>query len=110
LTTTTNKPFDAYLRVSDKDGREGDSYHSPTDQLDDIVTRLPSFGIASIAERVLEEDVSGRKAAEDRRLERLIRRVESGQSGGIVTAKLDPFGRDLKPLFRVPTATTFPTR
>jgi len=95
LTTTTNKPFDAYLRVSDKDGREGDSYHSPTDQLDDIVLRAPSFGIASIAERVLEEDVSGRKAAEERKLERLIRRVESGQSGGIVTAKLDRFGRDL---------------
>ncbi len=94
-TTTENKPFDAYLRVSDKDGREGDSYHSPTDQLDDIVSRAPSFGIASIAERVLEEDVSGRKAAEERKLERLIRRVESGQSGGIVTAKLDRFGRDL---------------
>lgn len=93
-TTTENVPFDAYLRVSDKDGREGDSYHSPTDQLDDIISRAPSFGIASIAERVLEEDVSGKTAAEDRKLERLIRRVVSGESGGIVTAKLDRFGWD----------------
>jgi DNA invertase Pin-like site-specific DNA recombinase len=44
---------------------------------------------------VLEEDVSGKTAAEDRRLDRLIRRVESGKSGGIVTAKLDRFGRNL---------------
>jgi DNA invertase Pin-like site-specific DNA recombinase len=95
--TTTNPqlPFDAYLRVSDKDGREGDSYHSPTDQLDDIVARAPSFGIAHIGEHVLEEDVSGKTAAEDRRLERLIRRIENGQSGGIVTARLDRFGRNL---------------
>lgn len=93
MTTTTQLPFDAYLRVSDKDGREGDSYHSPTDQLDDIIARAPSFGIASIAERVLEEDVSGKTAAEDRRLDRLIRRIEDGKSGGIVTAKIDRFGR-----------------
>lgn len=93
-TTTETKPFDAYVRVSDV-GDRGENLHSPTDQLEDIVLRAPSFGIASIDMREYDEDVSGRKAAEDRKLEKLIRRIETGQSGGIVTAYLDRFGRDL---------------
>jgi DNA invertase Pin-like site-specific DNA recombinase len=42
-----------------------------------------------------DTDVSGSVAVADRKLERLVKRVEEGASGRIVTPYLDRFGRDL---------------
>ena len=53
-----------------------------------------SNGVA-VDEVVEDTDVSGAAAVAERGLERLIQRVESGESDGILTPYLDRFGRDL---------------
>jgi DNA invertase Pin-like site-specific DNA recombinase len=95
MTTTDNQlPFGAYLRVSDVGGRKGDSYHSPTEQLEDVIAQAPRFGIESVTARELDEDVGGGTAVSKRKLEKLILKVEEGKLGGIVTADIERFGRD----------------
>jgi DNA invertase Pin-like site-specific DNA recombinase len=42
---------------------------------------------------VVEEDVSGAKPVDERELGKLLKRVESGESEGIVAFKLSRFGR-----------------
>jgi hypothetical protein len=49
----------------------------------------------AIDEVAEETDVSGATAVAERKLERLIQRVEGGESEGIVNPYLDRFGRDL---------------
>lgn len=92
--STDRKPFGAYLRVSDVGGRKGDSYHSPTDQLEEVIAQAPRFGISAVTARELDQDVGGGTAVSKRKLDRLIRMVEKGQLGGVVTADLERFGRD----------------
>ncbi len=46
-----------------------------------------------LGEVVVEEDVSGAKPVDVRELGRLLRRVESGESQGIIAYKLSRFGR-----------------
>jgi integrase len=77
-----NVRFDGYIRVSRVGGRDGDSYRSPHDQREAIERLAAAHGLA-IGEVVVEEDVSGGKKAEQRGLDRLVRKVESGESEGL---------------------------
>jgi DNA invertase Pin-like site-specific DNA recombinase len=85
--------MDGYIRVSRVMGREGDSYMSPSIQKDDIEKWAAQHEVA-IARMEKDEDVSGGKAVEQRKLEALIKRIESGASTGIVVNHTDRFGRD----------------
>jgi len=73
-------------------GRTGDSYISPKVQRDKITgwTKLHDVTLGQV---VVEEDVSGAKPVDERELGKLLKRVESGESAGIVAFKLSRFGR-----------------
>lgn len=84
---------DGYIRVSQVAGRRGASFISPSVQREQIEGWAKLHG-ATIAEIFEELDESG--ARSDRpMLMHALQRVESGQSQGIVVAKLDRFGRSL---------------
>lgn len=87
-------PFDGYVRISRTQGRSGDSFISPAVQVDTIARLAAAHGL-TINEVVEELDVSGGKAAKDRELERLVARVESGESGGLIVWKVSRFSRAL---------------
>lgn len=84
--------MDGYVRVSRVGGRSGESYISSTVQRDKIVgwARLHDVQVGEI---VVEEDVSGAKPVEERALGGLLKRVERGESDGIIAFKLSRFGR-----------------
>lgn len=82
------KRLDGYVRVSRTNGREGDSYISPTVQREKIA-QWAALHDAELGEVVVEEDVSGAKRLDDRQLGRLVRRCEEGESEGIVVYRLD---------------------
>jgi site-specific DNA recombinase len=86
--------FDGYIRVSRVGGRDGDSYRSPHDQREAIERLAAAHGLA-LGEVVLEEDVSGGKKAEQRGLERLVRKVESGESEGLLVWRVSRLSRNL---------------
>ncbi|MGH2920506.1 MAG: recombinase family protein [Gaiellaceae bacterium] len=83
-----------YTRVSDVGGRDGDSYGSPEDQEATARACALRLGV-EIGEVVLEENVSGALAADDRELGRLLRRCERGESAGIIFPRLDRLTRDV---------------
>lgn len=86
-------PITGYVRVSQVRGRGGDSFISPTVQTDRIRQWAAAHGHA-LDDVLVELDESG--ARRDRPLlMEAMRRVEAGESGGIVVAKLDRFGRSL---------------
>jgi DNA invertase Pin-like site-specific DNA recombinase len=84
--------MDGYVRVSRVAGRRGESYISPKVQRDKIVgwSRLHEVALGEV---VVEEDVSGARPVDERELGRLLRRVEAGESEGIIAYKLSRFGR-----------------
>ena len=84
--------MDGYVRVSRVAGRKGESYLSPKVQRDKI-TGWGKLHDTELGEIVVEEDVSGAKPVDERELGRLLRRVESGESHGIIAYKLSRFGR-----------------
>jgi DNA invertase Pin-like site-specific DNA recombinase len=84
--------MDGYVRVSRVAGRRGESYISPKVQRDKI-TGWAKLHDADLGEIVVEEDVSGAKPVDERELGRLLRRVEAGESQGIIAHKLSRFGR-----------------
>jgi DNA invertase Pin-like site-specific DNA recombinase len=84
--------MDGYVRVSRVAGRKGESYISPKVQRDKI-TGWAKLHEVPLGEVVVEEDVSGAKPVDERGLGRLLGRVESGQSVGIIAYKLSRFGR-----------------
>lgn len=84
--------MDGYIRVSRTVGRKGGSYISPKVQRDKI-TGWAKLQDVELGEVVAEEDVSGAKPVDERELGRLFRRVESGESQGIIAYKLSRFGR-----------------
>lgn len=84
--------MDGYIRVSRIAGRKGESYISPKVQRDKI-TGWAKLQDVELGEVVAEEDVSGAKPVDERELGRLLRRVESGESQGIIAYKLSRFGR-----------------
>ena len=86
--------LDAYIRVSQVGGRSGESFISPSVQLEQI-NRWAKANRVKIG-RVFEElDLSGGRADRPLFLEAL-ERVESGASQGVIVAKLDRFGRSVR--------------
>jgi site-specific DNA recombinase len=85
--------LDGYVRVSQVRGRKGDRFISPAVQREQIEAWTSSHN-AILGEVFEELDQSGGRA--DRPLlMAAIERVESGESDGLVVAKLDRFGRSL---------------
>jgi len=85
--------LDTYIRISRVGARAGDEYRTPHIQRDEINRWLEREGIER-GKEVVEEDVSGGTAVKDRGLDELIRRAERGESGGVITYRLNRFGRD----------------
>jgi DNA invertase Pin-like site-specific DNA recombinase len=85
--------MDAYVRVSRVSGREGESLQSPEKQRDEIA-HWAALRDVEIAEFFEDLDVSGKKASRPG-LDAAMARVESGESDGIVVAKLSRFGRSV---------------
>jgi DNA invertase Pin-like site-specific DNA recombinase len=86
--------YDIYTRVSDEDGRSGPSFGSPDEQEAVCRAWIEREG-ADVGEVVYDGNVSGAKPVDERELGRLIRRVEDGESAGIVVRYIDRFGRDM---------------
>lgn len=84
--------IDGYIRVSRVGDRSGKSYISPTEQRRMIEEGAKRAGV-ELGLVVEEENVSGSKAARDRRLEELLVRAESGESDGIIVAWQDRLSR-----------------
>jgi DNA invertase Pin-like site-specific DNA recombinase len=84
--------FDIYLRVSQMNGREEDQ---ATEIYESQCRDWAGRNAIEVGKVVEDLDVSGSVAVADRALEQLIRRVEDGESDGILTPYLDRFGRDL---------------
>jgi site-specific DNA recombinase len=87
-------PFDGYIRVSQVGGRAGDSFLSPVIQREEIERVAANYGVR-LAEIVEEMDVSGSKKIRERQLGRLIEKVETGESGGVVVWNVKRFSRNL---------------
>jgi DNA invertase Pin-like site-specific DNA recombinase len=85
--------IDAYIRVSQVKGRSGASFISPSLQLERIQRWADLHG-ATILEVHEELDESGGRRDRPLLL-RALDRVETGQTGGIVVARMDRFGRSL---------------
>jgi site-specific DNA recombinase len=90
----TPLPFDGYIRISRVGGRAGESFISPDVQRETI-ERLATFHGLEVGEVVQELDVSGGKPIAERELGRLIRKVEAGESGGLLVWKVSRFSRNL---------------
>jgi DNA invertase Pin-like site-specific DNA recombinase len=86
--------FDIYVRVSEVAGREGDSFGSPQEQEAAARAWAEREGI-EVGEVVTELDVSGGIRADDRQLGRLIKKIEDGDSDGLIVRYIDRFGRDM---------------
>jgi site-specific DNA recombinase len=84
--------MDGYVRVSRLSGRSGESYISSKVQRDKIAGWAKLHDVR-LGEIVVEEDVSGAKPVDERALGELLRRVERGDSDGIIAFKLSRFGR-----------------
>ena len=85
--------LDGYIRVSQVGGRHGARFISPSVQREEIEAWTSSHN-AVLGEVFEELDESGGRA--DRPLlMQAIERVESGESDGMIVAKLDRFGRSV---------------
>jgi site-specific DNA recombinase len=90
---TADLKLDAYIRVSKVAGRGGDSFISPVVQRERIESWAQAHGTI-VSWHEPELDVSGgsmRRPVFDSIMER----VRSGQTGGVIVAKLDRFARTL---------------
>lgn len=83
--------LDGYIRVSRVAGREGPSYISPSVQREQI-ERWASYKGVSIGQWHVDEDWSG-GASSRPGLDLAVERAVSGQTGGIVSARIDRFSR-----------------
>ena len=84
--------YDIYIRVS----RLGDRTEDEATEVYEAQCRdWANRNAVSIDEVEEDTDVSGSVAVAERKLERLIQKVEAGESEGIVTPYLDRFGRDI---------------
>jgi DNA invertase Pin-like site-specific DNA recombinase len=86
--------FDVYTRVSKLGERSEDNLRSP--ELQEAACRdwARREGV-DIGEVASDKNVSGSTAAEDRKLGRLIEKIERGDSEGIITSYIDRFARDV---------------
>jgi DNA invertase Pin-like site-specific DNA recombinase len=84
--------FDVYVRVS----RLGDRTEEEATEISEAQVREWANRNDAEIDLVFEDtNVSGSTAVEERELEKAIKRVEAGESEGILTPYLDRFGRDL---------------
>jgi DNA invertase Pin-like site-specific DNA recombinase len=85
--------LDGYIRVSHVGDRKGETFISPTVQREQIEAWIES-NQSTVGEIFEELDVSG---ADGKRplLIRVIERIETGESKGVVVARLDRFGRSV---------------
>ncbi len=91
--TSAGLQLDAYIRVSKVGGRAGDSFISPTVQRE----RIESWAQAhehTLTWHEPELDVSG-GTMQRPVFERIMERVRSGETDGVIVAKLDRFARTL---------------
>jgi len=77
------KSLDISIRVSRVGKRDADRLYTVDNQRDACTALITAKGYA-VGETVEEVNVSGGKRAKDRGVERLIKRIESGESAGIV--------------------------
>lgn len=82
--------YDSYIRVSRVGQREG--YQSPEEQRAIIRGVADRAGVV-LGLEVVEEDVSGARAASERGLGRLLERAELGESEGVIVAFQDRLSR-----------------
>src|SRR2546430_14368833 len=84
--------YDIYIRVS----RLGDRTQDEATEVYEAQCRDWASRKGISIDQVEEDtDVSGSVAVAERKLERLIQKVEAGESEGILTPYLDRFGRDI---------------
>lgn len=83
--------LDAYIRVSKVNGRAGESFISPDVQREQIAAAVTLLGARIICEHV-DLDQSGANG-ERPAWQAALGRIESGETDGIVVAKLDRFAR-----------------
>lgn len=86
--------FDIYTRVSDEDGRSGPSFGSPEEQ-EATGRRWAEQNDAEVGEVVYDGNISGAKPVDERELGRLIRKVEAGESAGIIVRYVDRYARNM---------------
>jgi site-specific DNA recombinase len=87
------KPLDIYVRVSRVGGRDGESYITETVQEERCRALAKARGL-SVGQVFADRDQSGGKM-ERPAFARALARIEQGESGGIVVARLDRFARTL---------------
>lgn len=86
--------FDAVLRVSQQQGREGDAFHSPAIQLETCEHGAKRAG--GRIGRVFDESNSVSGSTTDRELlNEAMARALSGESDGIIVAAVDRFARSM---------------
>jgi DNA invertase Pin-like site-specific DNA recombinase len=83
--------MDGYIRVSRRMGREGPGYISPDVQRE-AIERWAAYRDVEVGEWHVDEDWSG-GTQERPGLERAIDRAVTGETGGIVSWKIDRFSR-----------------
>src|SRR6266699_3423840 len=84
--------FDVYIRVS----RLGERSEDEATEVYEAQCRAWADRAGVAIDEVEEDaDVSGSVAVAERKLERLVKKVEAGESEGILTPYLDRFGRDI---------------
>ena len=83
--------MDGYVRVSDRRGRKGPSYISPSEQRD-AIARWAEYKQVTIDQWHVDEDRTGGNH-ERPGLELAVDRATSGTTSGIVVAKVDRFSR-----------------
>ncbi len=88
---TTRKCVDGYVRVSRIGGRAGDGYISPEVQREQISSFASLMGV-EIDTWHEDQDYSGGNVERPGFLE-VIRRIEAGETGGVIVARIDRFAR-----------------
>jgi DNA invertase Pin-like site-specific DNA recombinase len=86
--------YDIYARISDEGERTKAKVAEQLDIYEVACREWAEQASVEIGEVARETDVSGAAPVDQRELGRLIKRVESGESAGILTPYLDRFGRD----------------
>jgi site-specific DNA recombinase len=92
--TDKTKTYDAVIRVSRKNGREGERFLSPGQQRDKVLRWAEDNGV-TIGEFYDETDSVSGKTIEREGLQAALARALAGETDGIIVAKVDRFARTL---------------